>query len=143
MVTRRVFAAGLSVGLVGTGVFAVFGTGSGGAGSSMSTDGDGGGCQSTVLERPQEGTFEFVTVVRFEKVTVQLSVNEERIDEIRISAGGAVRHTKRIVATGSTELAFDPGSSTTFTVEAIEDGTVVDSGRFESVCSSESDGGAN
>lgn len=138
MVKRRQVLAGAGALVLGVGVFA-FDRFGGGNGRSMDTDGDGQGCRSGIIHRAKHGTFEFMNVVRFETVTVQLSVVDGvGVDELVVSSGDEILHTEQDVKPGKQELSFVPGEATRFDITAKENGSVIDSARFYSTCSARS-----
>ena len=102
----------------------------------MGTNGQGQGCRNGVAERPENGTFEFVNIVQFDELELQIEVREgQNVERIEISSNGETIHTVSNVQAGRQNIAFSVEKETTFDVTVLnEDGAVIDTARFYSRC---------
>ncbi|WP_158057474.1 hypothetical protein [Halorussus halophilus] len=134
MVKRRAFLLGVSGCAIGGGYYAWHQSGSGGG--EMDTDGQGQGCRNGVEKRPENGTFEFVNIVQFDKVELHIEVQKDSVESIEISSNGETIHTESNVKGGDQTITFAAGDATTFDVEVLNsEGSVIDSAQFYSRCS--------
>ena len=107
----------------------------------METDGQGDGCRNGVEQRPENGTFKFVNILQFEEVELHIEVKDENVERIEISSAGETVHAVSSVKKGRQNITFTVDDATTFDVSVLdEDGSVIDSARFYSRCSSQTTG---
>ena len=109
----------------------------------MNTDGQGQGCRNGVLERPENDTFEFINVVQFDELELQIEVKEGRsVERIEINSNNETIHAVSNVKAGRQKMAFTVENATTFDITVLNDeGTVIDTAQFYSRCSTQADGG--
>ncbi len=139
MVKRRSVLAGVSCCLAGGGYVAL--TRSGSNEGTMETGGQGNGCRSGVEQRPANGTFEFVNILQFEEVELHIEVKSENVERIEISSDGETVHAVSSVTEGRQKITFAVDDATTFDITVLDgDGSVIDSARFYSRCSSQTTG---
>lgn len=106
----------------------------------METNGQGRGCRNGVSERPENGTFEFVNILRFDEVELRLDVEGSDVEQIAISSDGETIRTVSNVEPGEREITFPAEDATTFEVTVSDEGgSVIDTARFYSRCGTRTD----